>query len=147
MLPGVGHDCGMVGAERFERRVDLRRRVQAAKITLRERAVTFPAFRGMKQEVDVVLAPRDLVEEMDMMDVGAPVDKIMLRSLSNCPHIVYPVVPSLTTNRPPLPPMLWPPPVEPPNRPPLTATGHVPGVPALPAVPFAIEIRTPAVMV
>ena len=147
MLAGIGYDRGMVGVERCKRGIDLCRRVQTAKIILREGAVTFPAFRGMKQEVDVVLAARDLVEQVDMVDVRAPVDKIMLVPLPNCPHIVYPVVPSLTTNRPPLPPIFWPPPVDPPNRPPLTATGHVPGVPALPAVPFAIEIRTPAVIV
>jgi hypothetical protein len=86
MLSGISHDGRMIGVKRFERRVDLRRRVQAAKITLRERALATRTLRATEQQVNVVLAPRDLVEEMDMMDVGTPVDVIVLVSLPNCPH-------------------------------------------------------------
>ena len=106
MLSCVIHDCVMVGAERIERGVDLCRRIQAAEVALRERAVAFPALWRMKQEVDVVLAARHLVEEMNMVNVRPPIDVIVIVSLPNCPHIVYPVVPSLITSRPPLPPML-----------------------------------------
>jgi hypothetical protein len=86
MLSGVLHDGRVVFHQRLNRGIDLRRRVQPAKIALRERTLATRTLRATEQQVNVVLAPRDLVEEMDMMDVGAPVDKIMLVPWPNCPH-------------------------------------------------------------
>ena len=137
----------MVCLERLKRRINLCRGINQTQVILCERAPAIPALRHSQKNLEVVLSARDLVEQVDMVDVRAPVDKIMLVPLPNCPHIVYPVVPSFTTSRPPLPPIFWPPPVEPPNRPPVTVTGCVPGVYPVPADPFAMEMRTPDVIV
>ena len=88
MLSSISHDGRMIGMKRFERRVDLRRRVQTAKITLRERTTALPALWRAEQEIDVVLAARDLVEQVDVVNVSPPIYVIVLRSLPNCPNAV-----------------------------------------------------------
>jgi hypothetical protein len=62
MLSSISHDGRMIGVKRLDRRVDLCRWVQAAKITLRERSAALPALWRAEQEIDVMLAARDLVE-------------------------------------------------------------------------------------
>ena len=88
VFTGVVHDRGMVGVERCEGGIDLRCRVQTAEAALRERPVAFPALRRVEQQIDVVLAACDLVEQVDVVDVRAAIDVIVLWPLPNRPRSV-----------------------------------------------------------
>jgi hypothetical protein len=85
MLSSIIHDGGMIGVKRFERRVDLRSRVQAAKIALREWPAALPALWRAEQKIDVVLAARDLVEQVDVVNVSPPIYVIVFVPLPDCP--------------------------------------------------------------
>ena len=91
------------------------------KVTLLEGPATFAALRHTQQKLNFMLSTCHPVYQMDVVNVGSPVDRVVFRAFLYYPaHRIYPVVPSLTINRPPLPPMPWPPPVDPEKVPPET---------------------------
>ena len=83
---GVGHEGLVVSPKRFQSLVDLCRWVQMPKFVLLIRASALATFRAAKENLKVMLAAGDLVEQMNVVHVCAPVDVIVLVSLSQFPH-------------------------------------------------------------
>lgn len=86
----VAHDGVMVLHQIRQCFIDGECRVQSAEVALGKGPFALWASRVPEQELNVMLSSRHLVEEVDVVDVRASIDEIVLVPFEYVPHISAP---------------------------------------------------------